>query len=275
MAALKHTQADEDQRPAAQKSYREILGEEIQAGLTELRRSGSGLWISAFSAGLDLGFSLLLMAVFMTAATGVLDAPFTELLVANAYTVGFIFVVLGRSELFTEHTTLAVLPVLNRRTTPLSLIRLWVIVYSGNLVGTGLFAVIAAKVGPALGVIDPEAFRVLGDRLLDVDAATTFQSAILAGWLMGLLSWLVTAARDTISQIVIIWLITASIGFAHLPHCIAGTTEVVAAMLSGHPAGAAEALSFLLWATLGNAFGGVFFVGVIKYAHVVRSESEP
>jgi formate/nitrite transporter FocA (FNT family) len=92
---------------------------------------------------------------------------------------------------------------------------------------------------------------------------------------MGLLSWLVTAARDTISQIVIIWLITASIGFAHLPHCIAGTTEVVAAMLSGHPAGAAEALSFLLWATLGNAFGGVFFVGVIKYAHVVRSESEP
>jgi formate/nitrite transporter FocA (FNT family) len=275
MAPSGHRSEDEEQRPAAQKSYREILGEEIQAGLTELRRSASGLWISAFSAGLDLGFSLLLMGVFMTAAAGVLDPPFTELLVANAYSVGFIFVVLGRSELFTEHTTLAVLPVLNRRTTPASLLRLWVIVYSGNLVGTALFALIAANVGPALGVVEPEAFRALGDRLLDIDAATTFQSAILAGWLMGLLSWLVTAARDTISQIVIIWLITASIGFAHLPHCIAGSTEVIAAMLSGHPAGPGEALSFLLWATLGNAFGGVFFVGIIKYAHVVRSETRP
>jgi formate/nitrite transporter FocA (FNT family) len=38
---------------------------------------------------------------------------------------GFLFVILGRSELFTEHTTLAVLPVLDGRASLRQLGRLW------------------------------------------------------------------------------------------------------------------------------------------------------
>ncbi len=65
------------------------------------------------------------------------------------YAVGFIFVVLGRSELFTEQTTLAVLPVLSRRVSPVRLLRLWGIVYSGNLLGATLFAWLITIIGPA------------------------------------------------------------------------------------------------------------------------------
>jgi formate/nitrite transporter FocA (FNT family) len=257
---------------APQKSYRAILAEEISAGLTELNRSASGLFISAVSAGLDVGFSLLAMAVVLTLTAQTLSSPLTEILVANAYTIGFIFVVLGRSELFTEHTTLAVLPVLSRRTSLLSLLRLWGIVYAGNLVGTAVFAWFAVSVGPDLGVIQPWAFGELAGRLVRDSGISILKSAVLAGWLMGLLSWLVTAARDTISQIAIIWLITATIGLGHLPHCIAGSTEVLAALIAGQGGSSIpDFLHFLLWTTLGNAVGGVFFVAIIKHTHAVRS----
>ena len=64
------------------------------------------------SAGLDVGFSVLLMAAMWTAAEGKLSTPVVRILIGNMYAIGFVFVVLGRSELFTEQTTLAVLPVL-------------------------------------------------------------------------------------------------------------------------------------------------------------------
>lgn len=77
------------------------MEEEIALGLGELQRPLSGLLLSAFSAGLDVGFSVLLMAVVLSLANGVLSEPVVEILIANMYAVGFIFVVLGRSELFT------------------------------------------------------------------------------------------------------------------------------------------------------------------------------
>ena len=67
------------------------------------------------------------------------------------YAVGFIFVVLGRSELFTEQTTLAVLPVLNRQASVLELVRTWAVVYVANLLGAAAFAGLAVLIGPALG----------------------------------------------------------------------------------------------------------------------------
>ena len=128
------------------------------------------------------------------------------MLVANMYSIGFIFVVLGRSELFTEQTSLAVLPVLSGQRSIASLLRSWGIVYVSNLVGATVFAGLAVLIGPSLGVIKPHAFGEIAHHLVDHRAFAIFLSAILAGWLMGLLSWLVAAGRDTISQIVIVWL---------------------------------------------------------------------
>jgi len=257
-----------------QKSYREILRQEINQGLVEINRSTAGLTISGLSAGLDVSFSLFMAGVMYTLAehSGA-SHLLRSLLMANGYTVGFIFVVLGRSELFTEHTTLAVLPVLNGRSSVGSLVRLWVLVFAGNLVGAGIFAFLAAIVGPAFGVITPEAFGYLAHANVDRAWWVIALGAMLAGWLMGLLSWLVTAARDTISQIAIVWVVTSVIGVAHLPHCIAGTAEVLAGLFAGQHVGVADYGHFLLWSTTGNAIGGVIFVAVIKYSHVIRSET--
>ena len=118
-------------------------------------RPAVGLFVSGLSAGLDLGFSLFLMAVMWTQTEGALPKPIVGLLVANMYAVGFIFVVLGRSELFTEQTTLAVLPVLRGRASIGALLRLWGLVYAANMIGVAAFAGLATLIGPVLEVIDP------------------------------------------------------------------------------------------------------------------------
>ena len=256
------------------KAPKEILQSEIHEGLEVLHRTTIGLFISGLSAGLDLGFSVLLMGVMWTQARNHMPDPIVHLLVANMYAVGFIFVVMGRSELFTEQTTLAVLPVLNKNASLGSLLWLWIVVYISNLIGAAIFARLVTIVGPALGDIAPEAFGEIAHRVVAHGNTALFLSAVLAGWLMGLLSWLVAASRDTISQIVIVWLITTAIGFAGLHHVVAGSIELFAAMFAHQGVNASEAARVLFWATLGNIVGGTVFVAVIKYGHAKPTAGE-
>jgi hypothetical protein len=83
-----------EQKP--QKSQQQILKHTEEAALTQLNRSPVGLMLSAFSAGLDIGFSVLLMSIVLTLFNGVFPEPVVQFLVANMYPIGFIFVVLGR-----------------------------------------------------------------------------------------------------------------------------------------------------------------------------------
>jgi formate/nitrite transporter FocA (FNT family) len=252
----------------APKAYQDILAQEIREGLRELDRSATSLFLSAVSAGLDLGFSLVAIAAILTLVDGQSELV-QQLLIANAYTVGFVFVILGRSELFTEHTTLAVIPVLDRQRSVAALGRTWGVIYAGNLIGGVIFAGFAAIVGPEFGIFET---AVLGEVVAPYVTHSTlglFGGAILAGWLMGLLSWLVAAMRDSISRIFFVWFITLLIGFTHLPHSIAGQIEMAAAVFAT-PIGLGAYGRFLLVATLGNAIGGVVFVALVKYGHVAQ-----
>ena len=262
------------ERPS-QKAYQTILEQEITEGLRELERSISGLFISGVSAGLDVSFSLFLIAVMTTLLRGQTGRPMQEILGAAMYSVGFILVVLGRSELFTEHTTRAVYPLLHGRAPVLRLLRLWSVIYVANLAGTAVFAEIAAKIGPALGVIDSVVLGDIARRVVDHPWWVIFFSGLLAGWLMGLLSWLVSAARDTTSQVLLVGIITWSIGIAHLHHAVVGSVEVLAGIFARQGVTFADFGHFLIWTTLGNAAGGVFFVALFKYGHVIRGGVEP
>lgn len=252
-----------------QKSYESILTDQIDEALSEFERPTEGLFLSALSAGLDLGFGPLLVAITVTLTAGTSEA-LNAFLTANAYTVGFIFVVLGRVELFTEHSTLAVLPVLDRTASIRDLGRLWGIVFVGNLVGGAVFALFIVFIGPEFGLIEVSSLNEITKPYLEPGVLGLFGGALLAGWLMGLLSWLAGAARDTIGLIVVIYLTTFVIGFGHLPHCIAGSIEILAALFGTSSVSVFEYGEFLLVSTIGNTIGGTFFVGLLKYGHVVR-----
>jgi formate/nitrite transporter FocA (FNT family) len=269
-------QTTDDKQAGTQTDEEDILSIQIEEGLTELNRPGSGLFISALSAGLDIGFGPLLMAVVLTTAGFSFDSPVIgELLMANAYALGFVLVVLGRSELFTEHTTLAVLPVLDGQASVGQLGRLWGIVYLANVVGGAVFAAIVVAVVPALGVAEPRAFVEIATGLTDHDWSVILAAGILAGWLMGLLSWLVAAAQESVSRLLFVWLIATAIGFAHLPHSIAGTVEVLLGVFGSAEVTLSDFARFLVASTVGNAIGGSVFVSLLKYSHVVRGGPNP
>lgn len=249
---------------------RDVLNSLIESGLHEINREKSGLLLSGFSAGLDIGFGPLLMAVTLTLAQGGFGDLRTELLLASAYSIGFVFVILGRSELFTEHTTLAAMPVLDGQATIRELARLWGLVYLGNVIGGAVFTVLAVLLMPGLGVVSPEAFETIALKLVSHELSWLFVAGIFAGWLMGLLAWLITAAQETTSRLIIVWLVTATIGILHLPHSIAGNVEVLFGLLMSPAVTLLDYGAFLVLATLGNAVGGVFFVAILKYGHVVR-----
>jgi formate/nitrite transporter FocA (FNT family) len=257
-----------------QKAKQEILAEEIQEGLGELERSSDGLFLSGLSAGLDIGFGPLLMAVLLTVVGGSWGDPLTRIVVANAYAVGFIFVIGGRSELFTEHTARAALPLLDGRASVGELARLWALVYAGNVVGGVVFAGAMVYFAPEYGIVDPSAFTEIALHLTEHGPWILLAGGVVAGWLMGLLSWLLTAARESISRLAVVWLVTTSIGLAHLPHSIAGNVEVLAGTLVSPSISLAQYAGFLALATVGNAVGGSVFVALLKYGHVVRGSEE-
>ncbi|MFC6769408.1 formate/nitrite transporter family protein [Natrinema soli] len=248
----------------------DILESLIESGLHEIEREPIGLLLSGFSAGLDIGFGPLLMAVLLTLSDGAYGDLGTELLLASAYSVGFIFVIIARSELFTEHTTLAVMPVLDGQVSFDKLTRVWGLVWASNIVGGAVFTAFIVTLMPNLGVASPEAFGTIAHKLVDHDLRWLFVAAILAGWLMGLVAWLVTAAQETTSRLLIIWLVTASIGILHLPHSIAGNVEVLFGVFVSPAVSVVDYVMFLSLATIGNAVGGVVFVALLKYGHVVR-----
>jgi formate/nitrite transporter FocA (FNT family) len=100
-----------------------------------------------------------------------------------------------------------------------------------------------------------------------------FVSAVLAGWMMGLLSWLVAAGRETISQIAIVWLVASGIGFAHFHHVIVGSVQLMMAAFAGQGVTAADFGRFLLFATLGNIIGGTVFVALLKYGRTAWADA--
>ncbi|MEM6523653.1 MAG: formate/nitrite transporter family protein [Bacteroidota bacterium] len=261
---------DELDKPRSDKPKRvkQILDEQIEAGLHEFNRSSTGLFISAFAAGLEVGFSILFMGTIYSMFGGLLSTETLHLYLALCYPIGFLFVIIGRSELFTEHTALAILPVLSRSVRIRDLLVLWGIVYAGNLVGGYIFSILISRIGTKVGFIDDQAFEYLAHHMVDYDWSTILLSALLAGWMMGLLGWLVTSSQETISRIFVIILVTFIIGIAGLHHCIVGSIEVFSGFITSDSITFSDYLRFQVWATLGNAIGGAVFVAILKFSHV-------
>lgn len=249
----------------------EIMSEQIEAGLKEYNRSDLGLFLSSLSAGLEVGFSILIIGVIYTLFKNESTHGQLALMMAIVYPIGYIFVIIGRSELFTEHTTLATLPVMNGDATVVSLAKLWLIVYVGNLAGGYIFGSIALVFNAEMHLIGKDFFYFVSEKMLKYSISATLISGIMAGWLMGMLSWLLSSAQDTLSRVVMIFLVTFVISIAGLHHCIVGSIEVFMAFFAE-----ANQISWLLFlkfqalATLGNIIGGVFLVAVVKFAHSKR-----
>lgn len=247
------------------KTHGEILKQQIIEGCKTYDRSTPSILLSSFTAGLEIGFSFLMICSVFGFFQGRVEEEVIFKLISLVYPLGFILVVLGQSILFTEQTSLLTLPVLSNKRSIFSLFKIWGLVILGNLAGGILIALTVIWVGPRLGLFNTEAIAKIGEHFVNYDILTILVSAILAGWLMGLLSWLVTSSKETIGEIIIIFLITAVMGFTGLHHSIIGNIEIFAGMLVSPDIDFMLYLKVLLTALFGNAVGASIFVALLKY----------
>lgn len=245
----------------------EIFAVAAQTGEDELKRSSSGLALSGLAAGLGMGLTGLGSASILAALGN--DGPHARLLASLMYPIGFIVVIVGRAQLFTENTLFPVILALDRRRHVRNTLRLWAVVFVANVLGALLFAALVMKTSALSGSLRA-ALTTLGEHTVEGSFGHIFWSGVIGGWIIALMAWLVSAARLTLGQIILVYIMTFIVGAAHLAHCIAGSGEALSAVLSGHVASGTY-LMWLLGATLGNTVGGVLMVSLLNYGQVVGS----
>ncbi len=233
-------------------------------GEKELRRSASALTWSGLAAGLSMGFSLvaqgLLQANLPHTASSMVISKF-------GYSIGFLIVIMGRQQLFTENTLTVILPLLARRNAKvlMKVLHLWAIVLVSNLIGTLIFAWI---IGHTEVFQEPvrEAFTEIGLKSLSSGFWVVLWRGVFAGWLIALMVWLLPAAE--MARIWIIIILTFLVGLGELSHVVAGSTEALYAVTTGAATWGKYLGSFLIPTLIGNIFGGVSLVAVLNYAQV-------
>ena len=251
-------------RMAESKKAGEILESLVEDGRHELDRASGGLALSGLAAGLNISIGSLALA-FVAGITGEVG-----LLAFAVYPIGFLIVVLGRAQLFTENTVTPVTVVLSNRDRISNLLRLWAVVFSFNLLGTLIFAAVVSRAE----ILDAAAFELLLQKVsdkLEPGFWTVALKAVFGGWIVALMVWLVAACQDTISQIFFVYALAFLIPAGELTHIIAGSAEVFISVFAGETT-LSECLGGFLIPTLGgNIVGGLVLVTLLNYGQVMGS----
>lgn len=247
------------------KEYTEILSSVIHEGEEIYKKESKAIFLSSCIGGLEIGFSYVLVCALFFMLHGKISDPVIYRLFGLVYPFGFVLVILGKSALFTEQTSVLALPVLNGQRSIVQLLTIWGIVIVGNVLGGNLFALFISSLAPELELFDTATMVTVGTHILDHKPWALFLSAVSAGWLMGLLTWLLNSTVQALTRILIIFMVTFAIGFAGFHHSIVGNIEVFGALLHSNQVTVIDYLQFLAITLLGNGFGGAIVVGLFKY----------
>src|SRR3982751_912375 len=239
----------------------EIHDNILEPARKEMDRPASSVFWSALASGMVIGFGFLAHAF----TSHLVSEPYQRAAAAAAYPLGFIFVVMARSELFTENTLDPVVPLLDEQTWEAfrKLLRMWALLLVGNLIGALIFGSVLARTP----VVEPELHSSLMKIATEVSAGGfghVLYAGIFAGWLIALLSWVLAATHDTTAQIVLVWLCTAPISALHFRHSIAGSVEAFYRASAGGASWGSMLGDFVVPAVIGNAIGGVLLVALLN-----------
>lgn len=245
--------------------YSDILSRVIHEGEELFKINNKAMFLSAVIAGLEIGFSYLLVCAVYYLLGGRLDEHIVVKLFSVVYPVGFILVILGKSALFTEQTSVLALPVLNGQRSIWELFKVWSIVIFGNIIGGMFFAYFIGNLAPKMQLFTTETMASVARHVLDYEWWVILLSAITAGWLMGLLTWLLNSTFNSLARVLLIFMITGVIGFGGFHHSIVGNIEVFGGLIHSDSISISEYLWFLLLTLGGNGIGGAIVVGLFKY----------
>lgn len=248
------------ERPSAEEIFEQVA----HNARSELKRSTTSLAISGFAGGIFMGLSGLGTAITL----GMFGkSELTHFIASMFYPLGFIVVIIGRAQLFTENTLYPVALVLSEKKELWNTLRLWCTVLPANVLGALAFSVLAAKTS-ALHAPTQQALAELGLTAGHASVSSVFWSAVTAGWIIATAAWLVSGSHSVTGSVLILWMLTFVVGLGNFAHCIATSSEILTAVLRGE----FSALGYLKWlglAVAGNVCGGVLMVTLLEYGQAI------
>jgi formate-nitrite transporter family protein len=257
-------EVEDRRRPRSAVIYETIRRE----GEEEYERSSPALFWSAVAAGGSMSFSMIAMGILQAHLP---DSPARHLVSSFGYTVGFVIVILGRQQLFTENTLTPLLPMFYKPTPwrGRQLARLWTVIFIGNVVAALVASAFVAFSG-AFPKDTLDAFDELARSSTGHPFLVLLTKAVFAGWLIALMVWLLPLAEN--AGIFAIIMLTYVIAAGDFGHIIAGSVEAFYGAWHGAISWT-DVLAFMVPTLLGNCIGGVAFVAAVSTAEI-SSESE-
>ncbi|WP_248897222.1 formate/nitrite transporter family protein [Haloplanus halobius] len=234
--------------------------EEITAGNREL-----------FFSGLAAGFAITITFLLYVSLTASTDGH--PVLSALLYPLGFIYIIIGGYQLYTENTLPPVALTLERLVSVPALMRTWVVVLLGNFAG-GTLGAAALAWG---GIFSPSAAAAavsIGQKGIETAPETLFVKAAFAGLIVAGVVWVEYAARDTISRIVVVYLAFLSVPLGNLFHVVVSYTEMVYLVFVTDLSVWTGVVGFVGPVLLGNTIGGVVLVTVVNYFQTTERRLE-
>jgi formate/nitrite transporter FocA (FNT family) len=231
----------------------------------ELSRPTSALWWSGVAAGLAISTSVLAKGFL---ASILPHADWAAGVTNLGYTVGFLIVILGRMQLFTENTITPILPLFLAPTRArfAQTARLWGIVFAANLVGC--FAAAAVLVhAHVLPEARFEGILVVSRHYAEASPYEHFAWGVPAGFLIAALVWILPR-MESAGEVLMIVIVTYIIGLGGMSHVVAGSTELFVRVVSGELGLAPAVLHGILPALAGNVLGGTGIFAALTYAQV-------
>ena len=250
-----------EHEPAQIEQRAESLGSE------RLDRSNWQIFVTAVIGGGEVSIGVLasmtVLGALIETAPGV-QFYMALALAALAFPVGFMFVIMGRSELFTENFLIPVVSVLKTERTPGSLAVLWALSWVGNVIGCVGTAVLLL-VPDAIGSPILHGFAAYTDYKLGIQPLGVFVSALLAGGVMTTLTWSLVSVQHTVGRLILIAAGAYVLMAANLSHSIVSASVLLVGFrLTQHTL--MDVVTWLLIATAGNLVGGVGLVTLLRMA---------
>ncbi len=255
-------------RPSAEEIFKQVATNARQ----ELERPSIALALSGFGAGVFMGLSALGVAIALK-ILGVTSAaaPASAQIVSRMfYPIGFIVVILGRAQLFTENTLYPVALVLAEKREFWNTMRLWLVVLPANVLGAFAFGCLAAHTSAFEPATVSQISR-LGTIALDHPSMQIFWSGVTGGWIIALAAWLVSGSHSITGSVMVIWMLTFLMGLGNFAHCVASSCEIFVTVLA-HQAPWSEYPRWFFPAVAGNICGGVGLVTILEYGQVMHGK---
>lgn len=257
--------AEGDDQDHSQRTWVRVSDE----GEHRLQRTPLQFVATGMLGGFDVTLGVLAMLMVGGALLGSVADTVAEMVAAVAFGLGLALISIGRSELFTENFLVPVVAVVRDRGTGSQVLRLWAFTFVGNAIGVGLISAVISGTG-ILESPERAAFaRASVDVVLGAGAWQNFTSALLAGMVMTLFTWLLHATSNDMARVVLSLAIGFLLTAPPLVHVVVTGSELALAWLSGTAVAPGAAAQLLGIGLVGNFLGGVGFVTLGRSAQVL------